>query len=110
MSTRRMRERGKRDLIYTSVVTKTGDALATAVRHMGDGSGFIYHCSEGQRGSRVLRDYTDLEAAEGLLPTFIGIHCCAVDAGELGEVGREPTRAASSGRRCRTSCCMRRRR
>lgn len=72
---------GRNDLIYTSVVTKTGESLATAVRRMGDGSGFIYHCSEGQRGSRVLRDYTDLRRAEGLLPTLIGIHCSAVDAG-----------------------------
>ena len=56
---------GSDDLIYTSVVTKTGDALATAVRRMGDGSGFIYHCSEGQRGSRVLRDYTDLAQPTG---------------------------------------------
>ena len=71
---------GRDDLIYTSVVTKTGDALATAVRRMGDGSGFIYHCSEGQRDSAVLRDYTSLAAADGLLSTFIGIHCCAVDA------------------------------
>lgn len=67
------------DLIYTSVVTKTGDALANSVRRMVDGSGFIYHCAEGQRGSRVHRDFTDLERAEGLLPTFIGIHCCAVE-------------------------------
>jgi 5-methylthioadenosine/S-adenosylhomocysteine deaminase len=71
---------GRDDLIYTSVVTKTGEALATSVRRMGDGSGFIYHCSEGQRGSRVLRDYIDLEKTDGLLPTFIGIHCCAVDS------------------------------
>jgi 5-methylthioadenosine/S-adenosylhomocysteine deaminase len=71
---------GNKDLIYTSVVTKTGDALATSVRRMADGAGFIYHCAEGQRGSRVLRDFTDLTGAEGLLPTFIGIHCCAVDA------------------------------
>ena len=77
----RTREPSSDDLIYTSVVTKTGEPLATAVRRMGDGSGFIYHCSEGQRGSRVLRDYTDLKRAEGLLPTLIGIHCCAVDAG-----------------------------
>lgn len=73
---------GRDDLVYTSVVTKTGDSLATAVRRTGAGSGFIYHCSEGRRGSRVLRDYTDLERAGGLLPTFIGIHCCAVDAGD----------------------------
>jgi 5-methylthioadenosine/S-adenosylhomocysteine deaminase len=76
---------GKNDLIYTSVVTKTGDSLAAAVRRMGGGSGFIYHCSEGRRGSRVLRDYSDLKAAEGLLPTFIGIHCCAVDADEWAQ-------------------------
>ena len=71
---------GNDDLIYTSVVTKTGESLATAVRRMSAGSGFIYHCSEGQRGSRVLRDYTDLKSAEGLLPTLIAIHCSAVDA------------------------------
>lgn len=70
---------GSNDLIYTSVVTKTGDALATAVRRMGDGAGFIYHCAEGRQASKVLRDYTDLENAEGLLPTLIAIHCCAVD-------------------------------
>jgi cytosine/adenosine deaminase-related metal-dependent hydrolase len=67
------------DLIYTSVVTKTGEQLADAVRRMESGSGFIYHCAEGQKGSRVLRDYLDLDAAGGLLKTFIGIHCTAVD-------------------------------
>lgn len=67
------------DLIYTSVVTKTGEALAAAVRRMEGGAGFVYHCAEGQRGSRVVRDYTDLESAEGLLPTLFAIHCCAVD-------------------------------
>ena len=70
------------NLIYTSVGTKKGEALTTAVRRMGEGSGFIYHCSEGQRGSRVLADYTELERADGLLPTLIGIHCCAVDAAD----------------------------
>ena len=70
------------NLIYTSVVTKTGDALVTAVRRTGNGSGFIYHCAEGQRNSRVRRDYTDLQRADGLLPTFIGIHCCALTAAD----------------------------
>jgi 5-methylthioadenosine/S-adenosylhomocysteine deaminase len=71
---------GSNDLIYTSVVTKTGDALVDAVRRMvDDGAGFIYHCAEGQRGSRVLSDYTNLQGAEGLLPTLIAIHGCAVD-------------------------------
>ncbi|WP_155855931.1 amidohydrolase family protein [Cellulomonas sp. URHD0024] len=66
------------DLIYTSVVTKTGDALVTAVRRMESGAGFIYHCAEGQKDSRVRRDFTDLGGDDGLLPTFIGIHCCAL--------------------------------
>jgi 5-methylthioadenosine/S-adenosylhomocysteine deaminase len=70
---------GSDDLIYTSVITKTADTLVTAVRHMSEGSGFIYHCAEGQRGSVVLDDYTDLERADGLLPTFMGVHCSAVD-------------------------------
>lgn len=70
---------GGGDLIYTSVVTKTGDALTKAVRRMSNGAGFIYHCAEGQQDSRVLRDYADLATADGLLPTLIAIHCCAVD-------------------------------
>lgn len=71
---------GRDDLIYTSVVTKTGEALTTAVRRMTAGSGFIYHCAEGRRGSRVLSDYTDLDRADGLLPTLLAVHACAVDA------------------------------
>lgn len=67
------------ELIYTSVVTKTGDALVTAVRRMEHGSGFIYHCAEGRKESRVRSDYTNLERADGLLPTLIGIHCCALN-------------------------------
>jgi 5-methylthioadenosine/S-adenosylhomocysteine deaminase len=71
---------GRDDLIYTSVVTKTPDALVESVRRMLAGSGFIYHCAEGRRGSRVVQDYTDLERADGLLGTLIAVHCCAVDA------------------------------
>ncbi len=67
------------DLIFTSVATKKGEALATRVRQMKGGAGFIYHCAEGRRRSRVLSDFTELVADDGLLPTFIGIHCCAVD-------------------------------
>jgi cytosine/adenosine deaminase-related metal-dependent hydrolase len=73
---------GRDDLIYTSVVTKTADALTTAVRRMVDGSGFIYHCSEGQRGSRVLSDFTNMARADGLLPVFIAIHGCAIGSAE----------------------------
>ena len=68
------------DLIRTSVVTKTGDSLAAAVRQMANGAGFLYHCAEGMKDSRVRRDFTDLQRTDGLLPTFIGIHCCALGA------------------------------
>ncbi len=81
---------GARDeRVYTSVVTKTGESLATAVRRMEGGAGFVYHCAEGQRGSRVLRDFTDLETAEGLLPTLFAIHCCAVDPDNWGKWSSE---------------------
>lgn len=79
---------GRDDLIYTSVVTKTSEALATSVRRMIGGSGFIYHCAEGRQESRVLRDYTDVARADGLLPTFIGIHCCAVDSANWAKWGQ----------------------
>jgi cytosine/adenosine deaminase-related metal-dependent hydrolase len=84
-------EAGRDERVYTSVVTKTGESLATAVRRMEGGAGFVYHCAEGRRGSRVLRDFTDLETAEGLLPTLFAIHCCAVDPDHWG---KWPTEAA----------------
>lgn len=71
---------GRDDLVYTSVVTRTGDALTESVRRMAAGAGFVYHCAEGRRGSRVLQDFTDLHRADGLLPELVAIHCCAVDA------------------------------
>ena len=73
------------ETIYTSVATKTGESLVEAIRRMGHDIGFIYHCAEGQRHSRVLSDYTNLADAKGLLPTLIAIHCCAVDAGDWAE-------------------------
>lgn len=73
---------GRDDLIYTSVVTRSPDALTESVRRMLRGSGFIYHCAEGRRGSRVVQDYTDLDRADGLLPTLIAVHACALDAAD----------------------------
>jgi len=43
------------------------------------GSAFIYHCSEGQRGSLVAREFSDAEAAGCLQPRFIAVHANAVD-------------------------------
>jgi 5-methylthioadenosine/S-adenosylhomocysteine deaminase len=43
------------------------------------GSAFIYHCSEGQRGSLVAREFSDAAAAGCLQPRFIAVHANAVD-------------------------------
>lgn len=67
------------DPFYTSVGTKTDGKLRDQITKMRDGSGFIYHCAEGRRGSRVRNDYTELADLNGLLPNLVGIHCCAVE-------------------------------
>ena len=54
------------NLIYASVLTAKPAALAERANKMRAGSAFIYHCSEGQRGTIVAREFTDAEA--GRLP------------------------------------------
>lgn len=70
---------GRSDLIYVSVLTASSATLAKRANSMRDGSGFIYHCSEGQRGSIVAREFTDAAAAGCLQPTFVAVHANAVD-------------------------------
>jgi 5-methylthioadenosine/S-adenosylhomocysteine deaminase len=67
-----------RNLIYTSALTEKPLQLAQTAQHMARGAGFIYHCSEGQAGSIVAREFTDVANAGCLLKTFVGIHCNAV--------------------------------
>ena len=67
------------NLIYASVLTAKPAALAERANKMRTGSAFIYHCSEGQRGSIVAREFTDAEAAGCLQPRFIAVHANAVD-------------------------------
>ena len=67
------------NLIYASVLTATPAALAERANKMRAGSAFIYHCSEGQRGSFVAREFSDAEAAGCLQPRFIAVHANAVD-------------------------------
>jgi cytosine/adenosine deaminase-related metal-dependent hydrolase len=69
-----------RNLIITSVVTKSPLQLAQVAQSIGRGAGFVYHCAEGQVGSVVLREFTDAANAGCLRRTFIGIHCNAVSA------------------------------
>jgi 5-methylthioadenosine/S-adenosylhomocysteine deaminase len=67
-----------RNLILTSVVTKTPLQLGQVAQAMSHGTGFIYHCAEGQVGSVVLREFVDAANAGCLRRTFVGIHCNAV--------------------------------
>jgi 5-methylthioadenosine/S-adenosylhomocysteine deaminase len=70
---------GNTNLIYASVLTAKPAALAERANKMRAGSAFIYHCSEGQRGSLVAREFTEAEAAGCLQPRFIAVHANAVD-------------------------------
>jgi 5-methylthioadenosine/S-adenosylhomocysteine deaminase len=70
---------GNANLIYASVLTAKPAALAERANKMRSGSAFIYHCSEGQRGSIVAREFIDAEAAGCLQPRFIAVHTNAVD-------------------------------
>jgi 5-methylthioadenosine/S-adenosylhomocysteine deaminase len=70
---------GNTNLIYASVLTAKPAALAERANKMRAGSAFIYHCSEGQRGTIVAREFSDAEAAGCLQPRFIAVHANAVD-------------------------------
>lgn len=70
---------GDSNLIYVSVLTASSSTLAKRANRMRDGAGFIYHCSEGQRGSIVAREFADAAAAGCLQPSFVAVHANAVD-------------------------------
>lgn len=67
-----------RNLIYTSALTKKPLELGKMAQAQRRGAGFIYHCAEGQPGSLVTREFTDVANAGCLDKTFIGIHCSAI--------------------------------
>ena len=68
------------DLVYASTLTldsSTLAALATAMRTRN--ALFIYHCSEGQRGSLVAREFRAAAQAGCLQGHFVAVHCNAID-------------------------------
>jgi 5-methylthioadenosine/S-adenosylhomocysteine deaminase len=67
-----------RNLIYTSALTENPLQLAHTAQLMSRGAGFVYHCAEGQPGSVVAREFTDVAAAGCLTKTLAAIHCNAV--------------------------------
>jgi cytosine/adenosine deaminase-related metal-dependent hydrolase len=71
-----------KDLILTSALTKSPADLARIAQAESRGTGFIYHCAEGQPGSVVVSEFTDAANAGCLRKTFIGIHCTSVAAAD----------------------------
>jgi cytosine/adenosine deaminase-related metal-dependent hydrolase len=67
-----------RNLIYTSALTEKPLQLAHTAQLMSRGAGFVYHCAEGQPGSVVAREFTDVANAGCLAKTLVAIHCNAV--------------------------------
>jgi cytosine/adenosine deaminase-related metal-dependent hydrolase len=99
-----------RNLVYTSVITETPLQLARTAQLMSRGAGFIYHCSEGQPGSVVAREFTDVANAGCLEKKLVAIHCNAVadsdwqrwQAAEAGAVVWSPSPISGSTDRQRT--------
>jgi 5-methylthioadenosine/S-adenosylhomocysteine deaminase len=67
-----------RNLVYTSVITETPPQLAKTAQLMRGGAAFIYHCAEGQPGSVVAQEFSDVADAGCLGKKLIAIHCNAV--------------------------------
>jgi cytosine/adenosine deaminase-related metal-dependent hydrolase len=70
---------GDDDRIYASTLTDKPDALANRAQRMRKGATFIYHCSEGQPGTVVAREFVDAERAGCLQARFVAVHANAAD-------------------------------
>jgi cytosine/adenosine deaminase-related metal-dependent hydrolase len=74
---------GGEDRTRTSTLTLDLDGLRDRAENLRQGLGFIYHCSEGQTGSRVVREFEDAATAGCLRQRLLAIHCCAVGEPEF---------------------------
>ncbi len=74
---------GGDDRIRTSTLTLDLDGLRDRAERLRQGMGFIYHCAEGQQGSRVTEEFDDVATAGCLRQGLIAIHCCAVGESEF---------------------------
>jgi cytosine/adenosine deaminase-related metal-dependent hydrolase len=72
-----------KDRTRTSVVTLDVDSLRQRAAQMDEGVSFIYHCAEGQVGSKALAEFDDVATANCLRQRLIAIHCTAIGAEEF---------------------------
>jgi len=66
------------DSIRTSVINLSTAELDDRRTLLDEGRALVYHLCEGQRGSKVAREFTDVATAGCLRHRLIAIHCCAV--------------------------------
>ena len=74
---------GGRDMTRTSVITLDVESLRQRADHIENGLSLIYHCAEGQVGSRVIREFDDVATANCLRQRLIAIHCTAMGNDEF---------------------------
>ena len=69
--------------IRTSVINLTSAELDDRRALLDEGCSLVYHLAEGQRGSKVAREFADAATAGCLRHRLIAIHCCAVGDDEF---------------------------
>ncbi len=83
------------DPVRVSALTLEAADLRSRRESMDAGSIFIYHCSEGQVDSIVVREFADLDAETCLRPSMVCIHTNALEASDYRR-WRTAARAHSS--------------
>jgi len=60
---------------------------------------FIYHCGEGRPGTKVVKEFDDLDTSGCLQPGLIAVHCSALDATHFARwrVAAAPAQGETAG-------------
>ena len=72
-----------RDAIRCSVINLRPAELDDRRHHLDENKALVYHLSEGQRDSKVAREFHETATAGCLRHRLIAIHCCAVGPDEF---------------------------
>ncbi|MGB5755396.1 MAG: amidohydrolase family protein [Acidimicrobiales bacterium] len=83
-----------REAIRTSVINLRPSELDDRRQHLDHDRALVYHLSEGQRDSKVAREFTEAATAGCLRFRLIAIHCCAVGPAEFRQWNLHATRVA----------------
>lgn len=75
------------DPVLVSTLTLKPDELTRRAARLAAGHAFVYHCAEGQPGSRVTDEFDDLATAGCLHPGLVAIHCSALGGAHFARWG-----------------------